>query len=177
MNHQAQTLNNCGPASLAILLGHYGIQVSQYEVQEWAATRPSPCYLSWYVADKGLGAEIYRFPLSRESRLTVVRTLLAHGMPLIVLQPLELGSDISHYRVMKGYDDVTEEFISDDPLLGQDHRLRYDTFARLLNRAGALFVPVFAPEQEPLVTSLAKQMYARQWTDFDGNSCASLNHR
>ena len=177
MNHQAQTLNNCGPASLAILLGYYDLVVPQSAVQEWAASRPSPCFLPWYVAEMGLQAEIYRFPQNRGSRLAVIRALLAQDIPVIVLQLLEPGSDICHYRVMQGYDDVTQEFISDDPLLGPDYRLSYDTFARLLNRAGALFVPVYPPEKEMEVARLAREMYARRWTDFDGLSCAQLEQR
>ena len=174
MNHQDQTLNNCGPASLAILLGYYDLTVRQSDVQDWATGRPSPCFLPWYAAEMGLQAEVYRFPQARDSRLTVIRALLAQNIPVIVLQLLEPGSDICHYRVIQGYDDMTEEFISDDPLLGPDYRLSYDTFARLLNRAGALFVPVYPPEKEQEVTRLATEMYARRWTDFDGLSCTQL---
>jgi len=174
MNHQAQTINNCGPASVASVLGYYDIWVPQSDVQDWAATRPSPCYLPWYVAEMGLQAEVYRFPQNRGSRLDLIRALLAQGIPVIVLQQLEPGSDIRHYRVMQGYDDTAEEFISDDPLLGSDYRLSYDTFARLLNRAGALFMPVYPPEKEPAVARLVRELHARRWTDFDGLSCTQL---
>ena len=122
-------------------------------------------------------AEIYRFPLDREARLAVIRRLLANSVPVIVLQLLEPGSDIGHYRVMQGYDDVAGEFICDDPLLGRDYRMSYDVFARLLNRAGALFVPVHPPAQEPLVEEVIHEVYARRWTDTDGLSCAQMLRR
>jgi hypothetical protein len=177
MNHQPQTLNNCGPASVAIVLGYFDRWVTQGEVQTWAASRPSPCYVPWYLVEQGLQAEIYRFPLDREARLAVIRRLLANSIPVIVLQLLEPASDIGHYRVVQGYDDVAGEFICDDPLLGPDYRMSYDIFGRLLNRPGALFVPVHSPAQQPLVERVIDDVYARRWTSADGLSCAQLPRR
>jgi len=174
MNHQAQSANNCGPASIAILLGYYDRWVTQQEVQEWAASRPAPCYVPWYMSEQGLMGRVYRFPVSRESRLRVIRQLLAESIPVIVLQRLEPGLDISHYRVIQGYDDTAGEFISDDPLRGPDYHITYDLFARLLNRPGALFAPIYPPAQDPLVQAVAREAYARRWTDFDGLSCAQM---
>lgn len=174
MNHQTQTLNNCGPASVAIVLGYYDHWVTQEEVQEWAASRPAPCYVPWYMSDQGLMGRVYRFPVSRESRLRVIRQLLAESIPVIVLQRLEPGSDIGHFRVIQGYDDAAGEFISDDPLRGPDYRITYDVFARLLNRPGALFAPIYSPAQDPLVQAVAREVYARRWTDWDGLSCAQM---
>ena len=174
MNHQAQSANNCGPASIAILLGYYDHWVTQQEVQEWAASRPAPCYVPWYMSEQGLMGRVYRFPVSRESRLRVIRQLLAESIPVIVLQRLEPGLDISHYRVIQGYDDTAGEFISDDPLRGPDYHITYDLFARLLNRPGALFAPIYPPAQDPLVQAVAREAYARRWTDFDGLSCAQM---
>ena len=80
-------------------------------------------------------ARVYRFPLNRELRLLAIRRLLAESIPVIVLQRLEPGTDIGHYRVIQGYDDAAGEFICNDPLPGPDHRIPYDVFARLLNWA------------------------------------------
>jgi len=66
--------------------------------------------------------------------------MLANGIPVIVGQRLEPGSDISHYRVVKGYDDVAREFLADDPLQskGPNLRIPYDVFVRMSSFA-ALF--------------------------------------
>jgi hypothetical protein len=85
-----------------------------------------------------------------------IRLLLANSIPVIASQLLELGSDIGHYRVIKGYDDVSREFISDDPLQskGPDSRIDYDTFARL-SRHGA-FIAVYPPEMDAQVRSMMR---------------------
>jgi len=82
--------------------------------------------------------------------------MLANGIPVIVGQRLEPGSDISHYRVVKGYDDVAREFLADDPLQskGPNLRIPYDIFGRMSSFGG--FVPVYPPEKDSLVRSLLK---------------------
>jgi ABC-type bacteriocin/lantibiotic exporter with double-glycine peptidase domain len=154
MNYQAQTYNNCGPASIAIILGYYDHWITQYTVNEQVPPGPSPCDIADYVPQYDLMARVYESPPSRDP----IRLLLANGIPVIANQQLEPDSDIGHYRVIKGYDDAACEFISDDPLQskGLDYRIDYDTFSAL-SRPGA-FIPVYLPELDPLVRSLMKEM-------------------
>ncbi len=88
---------------------------------------------------------------------------LANGIPVIAGQLLAIDSDIGHYRVIKGYDDVAWEFISDDPLQsqGSDFCISYATFARL--STGAI-IPVYPPEMNPLFQSLMQDFRAREIT-------------
>jgi tetratricopeptide (TPR) repeat protein len=44
-----------------------------------------------------------------------------------------MHNDIGHYRVVKGYDDGTQEFIQDDSLQGQNLRYSYTEFTGLWN--------------------------------------------
>ena len=91
-----------------------------------------------------------------------MRLLLANGIPVIANQLLESGSDIGHYRVVKGYDEASRELITDDPLQrkGPDFRLDYDACARLSNRGA--FVPVYTPEKDALVRSLMRDLRVRE---------------
>lgn len=154
MNYQAQTFNNCGPASIAIILGYYDLWITQHQVNEQVQPGPSPCQIADYAPQHGLMARPYESPPSVEP----IRALLANGIPVIANQQLEPGSDIGHYRVVKGYDDTTREFISDDPLQskGPDSRITYTTFARL-SRSGA-FIPIYPPEMDALVRSLMREL-------------------
>ncbi|MEE8391535.1 MAG: hypothetical protein V3S14_12170 [Anaerolineae bacterium] len=88
---------------------------------------------------------------------------MANGIPVIAGQLLAIDSDIGHYRVIKGYDDVAWEFISDDPLQsqGSDFCISYATFARL--STGAI-IPVYPPEMNPLFQSLMQDFRAREIT-------------
>ena len=119
---------------------------------------PSPCEIADYAVQYDLMARKYESPPS----VGPIRLLLANGIPVIANQLLEAGSDIGHYRVVKGYDDTSGEFIADDPLLskGPDFRLAYDASARLSN-PGA-FIPVYPPEKDSLVRSLMKELRVRE---------------
>jgi hypothetical protein len=156
MNYQAQTLNNCGPTSIAIVLGYYDHWITQSTVNEHVPPGPSPCQIADYVLRYDLRARPYWSP---RSDVTPIRLLLANGIPVIANQLLEQDSDIGHYRVIKGYDDKSGAFITDDPLQrkGPDYRLTYETFDKLSN-PGA-FIPVYPPKKDSLVRSLMKEYY------------------
>jgi hypothetical protein len=188
MNHQWQSRNNCGPASVAILLGYYGHQVTQGQVNEQIPPGPSPCEIVQYIADRygGSGkmpsrydvidttlmAKIYYFPRTSSARVPPIRLLLANGVPVIVLQRLALDSNIGHYRVIQGYDDGAGEFISDDPLLGSDYRIPYADFTRLLAGPGSgrIFIPVYTSDLDPLVDSLMRELGVRRLFNCEFNS-------
>lgn len=157
-NYQWQTLNNCGPASIAIVLGYYDHWVTQQDVNETVPPGPSPCDIRDYMPQYDLMARAYRMP----STSLPVRVLLANGIPVIVSQRLEIGSNIGHYRVVKGYDDAAQEFICDDPLraYGSDYRISYGDFDTI-SRGGAI-IPVYPPEMDPLVRSTMQRMGMRE---------------
>ena len=150
MNYQPQTYNNCGPCSIAILLGYYDHWITQQEVNERVDPGPSPCQIANYMVLYQLEARAYtiRYPTD------AVRHLLANDIPVVAGQRLSLEEPIGHYRVVKGYDDQTQEFITDDPLqrMGPDHRIPYDIFDRLSHS----FVAVYPIEKDLLVRSLMR---------------------
>lgn len=149
MNHQQQSLNNCGPASTAILLGYYGHWITQQKVNEQIpAGSLTPCDIVLYVPQYQLMARLYYSPPANEP----VRQLLDHRIPVIANQWLSTDRSMRHYRVIRGYDDVTGEFISDDPLRGPYFRIYYDTFTTLSDPGN--LIPVYPPEMDPLVQSL-----------------------
>ncbi len=151
-NYQPQTYNNCGPCSIAILLGYYGPWITQHEVNDIVPPGPSVCASADYMPHHQLEGRAYQVPSLRDP----IRLLLANGIPVIASQRLELESDIGHYRVIKGYDDAAGEFISDDPLQskGPDYHIDYETFARLARRGA--FVAVYPPEMDAQVQSLMR---------------------
>jgi len=166
MNYQAQTLENCGPASVAILLGYYNHRVTQEKVNQLLLPHSSPCEIAGYVSQYKLMARAYE-PAHAEA----IRRMLANGIPVIVAQRLEPGSDISHYRVVKGYDNVAGEFLADDPLQskGPNLHIPYDIFVRMSSFGG--FVSVYPPEKDALVRSLVKDLIRVR-----ERKCASASH-
>jgi uncharacterized protein len=152
MNYQPQTYNNCGPCSIAILLGYYDHWITQQDVNERVAPGPSLCQIAGYMSYYQLKGRAYTIL----SPTNGVRYLLANGIPVIASQRLSLDEPIGHYRVVKGYEDETQEFITDDPLqrMGPDYRISYGTFDDL----SYAFVLVYPPDKDLLVRLLMRDI-------------------
>ena len=136
MNHQWQSLNNCHRASIAILMGYYGVWLTQHD-HDLAMDS-----LDEFLSSYDLGAGIYAVTYAEVRPSQAVRWLLAEGIPVIMGQDLSTEDHTWHYRVVHGYDDQAQEFTIDDPLLGLGLHLSYDTFDRLSRGEGHI-IPVY----------------------------------
>lgn len=124
-----QTFNNCGPATLAMLLSYYNTNLTQATIG--AALRPnqddknvSPVELAEYARSLGYNA-LVRVNGNRDR----LRTLIANNIPVIIETWLEPhpNDGLGHYRMLVGYDDAQEYWIG------------YDSYYRenLINPGGA----------------------------------------
>lgn len=144
-----QTFNDCGPASIAMILGYYGVQVP--EVQISLATKPTPSsymqvgQIGRYVAPFGLEASTFS-----GGQVGHVTSLLRLGVPVIALQFLRGVGDIPHFRVVSGFDDRAGLLYLNDPLLGYAS-VSYQDFNALWDTQGRLFVAVYPPKQHAAV--------------------------
>jgi len=139
MAHQWQTRDNCGPASIAIVLSYYGYEATQHEVRDGLPSRPGA------IQEYLFGYDLWTQEYSLKGRCNVLRVMLANGIPVIVGQRLSRERDIAHFRVIRGYDHRTRDFISDDPLLGPDLRISYEDM-EWLSDADAVMFPVSSRE-------------------------------
>ncbi len=115
-----QTWNNCGPATLAMILSYYGSELDQAEAG--AALRGHP-------DDKNVSpAELIAFARSQgfQARLLVngnaaqLRRLIDVGVPVLIetwLDPEDAGG-LGHYRLIVGYDDEIGSWIAYDSYVG-----------------------------------------------------------
>jgi ABC-type bacteriocin/lantibiotic exporter with double-glycine peptidase domain len=142
-----QTFNNCGPQSIASVMGYYGVQVVQAQV-----TKATPQgymtaqAIGQFVAPYGLGAR--RFVGGRVPHL---RSLIVLGVPVIVLQWLKPGSAVPHFRVVTGFDDARQMVQTLDPLLGPRMLIPYRAFEGLWTVNRAEFIPVYPLKNEARV--------------------------
>jgi tetratricopeptide (TPR) repeat protein len=136
-SHSFQTFNNCGPAALSMALSYYGISVSQGELGQ--ALRPyqnpqgdnddkSVTLEELAEKSKEYGLIPYHRP---NGNIQLIKQLIAHDIPVITRTLLTLGEDIGHYRVIKGYDDTTQEIIQDDSLQGANLKYLLSDFDAL----------------------------------------------
>jgi len=155
IRHVWQDWNNCGPATLSMVLSYYGRSETQYDVG--AVVKPNrwdlnvgPWELATYTRSLGLEA------LVREGgRIGLIERFLEHGIPVVLelwYYPDEHGG--GHYRMIVGYDKVTEELIAYDVQLGPGYRVSYkqqDKEWQVFNR---LYLVVYRPEQATVVDSI-----------------------
>lgn len=140
-----QTYNACGPASLAQVLGYYGLELSQAEISR--LTRPNDkAYMTAQAIVEfaplvGLEARLYA-----GGSLATVRAAIARSLPLIALQSHipEPGKVIPHWRVIVGYNDEERQVYVMDPLLGYV-ALSYADFTRVWADQRGQFAVLYPP--------------------------------
>ncbi len=116
--HVWQIWNNCGPASLVMDLSHYGVNISQEKAG--AAIRPNkedkhagPDELAAYARTLGFQA-LNRVDGTPEE----LKLFLSNNIPVILgtWHKNDKGEEMSHYRLLTGYDDAKQEWILYDSL-------------------------------------------------------------
>jgi tetratricopeptide (TPR) repeat protein len=63
--------------------------------------------------------------------IELVKKFIASDMPVIARTLLKQDDDIGHYRVIKGYNEITKTFVQDDSLQGKNLSYSYDAFNKL----------------------------------------------
>lgn len=158
--HVFQTFNNCGPAALSMALSYYSIFETQYTLGR--ALRPyqhpqgdnddksvTLSELAQKAADYTLLA--YHRP---NGTIDIVKQFIAHDMPVVTRTWLKPDDDIGHYRVIKGYDDVTGEIIQDDSLQGKNLRYSYDQFTILWKKFSYEYLVFVPPEKKEIAEAI-----------------------
>ena len=148
-----QTLNNCGPASVSMVLAYYGQAVSQATAQaalrapkEWGML---PGAVPPYVNGFDLEARILDHGTADD-----LKALLKRGVPVIVAQWLTEQQPIPHYRVVIGYDDTQEEFFVNDGVLGFGKAIGYQDFDSLWDVYNNLYLPIYRQQDAAEVQGL-----------------------
>jgi tetratricopeptide (TPR) repeat protein len=157
-----QQFNNCGPANLSIVLDYYGHDTDQQEIGQ--ALKPnyddrnvSPYELVSFVNDHTL----LRGAAYSGGDLTMLKRLLAAGIPVIIEKGLQLNREqgwMGHYLTLVGYRDASEQFYSLDTYLGPwDSSGRvddYETIEQLWDQFNHTFIIVYSPDEEQVVNTL-----------------------
>ena len=121
-------VHRCLPASAAMTLNFFGLQVSQ---QELALKIIKP---------NGLG-DIYKMvrfakDLGFEASFTVltleqIEESLFNKIPLIAIQKYKESNSLAHARVIIGCDTEKKEIITNDPTIGKNYTVSYNQFKNL----------------------------------------------
>jgi len=148
--HEPQGWNNCGPATLAMVLRFYGWTEDQYTVA--ASTKPdkddknvSPEEMMAYA--HSLGDAVAEMGYATDTDL--LKRLLNAGYPVIVETWFipEPDDEMGHYRLLTGYDDARREFITQDSYQGANQTIPYAELESLWKVFNRVYVVVTQAER------------------------------
>jgi len=153
--HEYQKMNNCGPATLSMLLSYWGWQGDQRDTR--AYLRPN--YAE--VDDKNvMPRELAQFIESQTALKALVRVggdietlkrFLAAGFPVMIEKGFQPPKEawMGHYAVLNGYDDARGRFISQDSYIMADFPVPYDQLtSRWWRDFNYLYLVAYPPERE-----------------------------
>lgn len=164
--YERQDINNCGPATLSMLLRMYGWEGDQFDIAD--IVKPvkqdrnvNPEELRYYVLNEAgwLRAE-YRVA----GDIDLLKRLLAAGYPILIetatpLRPEDANGPAddmwsAHYLVVTGYDDAEGVIIVQDPLRGPDKRIPYALLMKDWKPFSYLYMVIYFPQNEEEVKAL-----------------------
>lgn len=161
---EKQGPNNCGPASLAIYLRHYGWEGSEKDIaallkplEEDRNVNPEELvfyvrnYAGWLRAEFRVGGDV-----------SLMKQLIAAGFPVLIEEsfyfetPYWPNDDLwaAHYFLLTAYDDATQLFTGQDSFHGPNQTIDYDTFDKEWKLFNRVYLLVYRPEQEETLKSI-----------------------
>ncbi len=172
IQHQFQSWNNCGPATLAMTLSYFGLNLSQEQTAAVLKPNPEDRNVSpWEMVDYVNEYTPYKAIFRVNGRIDTIRRLLSEGIPVIV----EIGIDppgefrwmgwYGHYLLIVAYDDAAQQFrvydswfgTSEEPLTNANPDGRILTYADVqtywphFNRN---YIALYRPEQAQTVADI-----------------------
>ncbi|HLL60779.1 MAG TPA: C39 family peptidase [Candidatus Nitrosocosmicus sp.] len=161
-SHVLQTFNNCGPATLSMILSYYNIQVSQQELGLKMRPYQHPTgdnddksiFVDEFVTyAKEFNVESLHRP---NGDLNIVKAFISNDIPVVVRSWLHPNEDIGHFRIIRGYDDEKKVVIQDDSYDGKDLEISYDTFIEMWQPFNYGYILVYPKDKENIVTTILK---------------------
>lgn len=151
--HVFQTFNNCGPAAFSMTLSYYGISETQQTIGQQLRPFQNPqgdnddkSVTLDELAEKA--KEYGLVPYHRPNGTSeLIKLFITYDIPVVTRTWLKVDDDIGHYRVIKGYDDITGEFIQDDSLQGKNLRYSYADFDAIWKKFNYEYL-VLVPEDK-----------------------------
>ncbi len=119
--------NWCLPASGAMAFKYFGKNISQSEIASKVITNGDSSVFKFISYAKSLGFETKY----QSKTIEEIKVLLKEDIPIIAIQNYSLTLPYSHARVIIGFDDETQEIITNDPTAGKDYKISYADFLAL----------------------------------------------
>ncbi len=162
--YQAQTPNNCGPATLALYLRFYGWEGTQADISDQikpvtADRNVNPDELLYYTHNwTGWLQSIFRVG----GNVDLIEQFMAAGIPVMVEKGNLIMIDYwvkddhwsGHYALVTGYDDATQNFTMQDSYVGPDQKISYAQFDEYWQQFNRVYILIYLPDQEETVKTI-----------------------
>ncbi len=161
-NHQWQTWNNCGPATITTNMSFFGRTETQADAAQFLKPNKddknvSPHELAAYARASGLEAIV-----RQGGSIDRLKALLSHNLPVLTETWLvHDGDGLGHYRLITGYDDATGQFNTFDSLNGPNYQVSYDQFEADWRVFNHLYLVVYPADQ----TEVVRAIIGDEWAD------------
>jgi hypothetical protein len=163
--------NYCGPAALTSVLRFHGKDITQETigkaVYDPVSSSTNGADMLFFSREEGFAA------YSWNSSINDVKSKIAAGLPVLVLQQNSMTDTSGHYRVLTGYDDEAMEFYVTDPYYDAITKLSYSQCEKLWKRMGYWALLVAPTEKDTFQNELGE----RNCVVHLDLSFANLKHR
>ncbi len=158
ISHEYQQLNNCGPVTTNMMLSYFGTNLSQAYTA--SKLKPHPQDVAVSSIEMVSLAEIeygYGSAIGRGGNIKMLEALIANGIPVTVLQPLQENSDINHFRVVRGYNRKAGTITINDSYLGPNLVWSYGFFERMWAEQGEAYAMLYPKAKEAVVQTIIRR--------------------
>lgn len=157
-----QTYNNCGPATMSMILDFYGINAPQQEIADQIRPYNNP---QGFNDDKSVTLdEMATFAVSKglttfkrsNGDIDKLKLFVANGIPVVTITWIDQKGGFGHYRIVKGYDQNKQQIIQDDSIFGKDQSVGFNEFMRLWQVFNYDYLVIVPPNKSDLVSAIIK---------------------
>lgn len=164
-----QTFNNCGPATVSMVLQYFGYNVGQDVTRQALRTNPVDTNVFTYeIRDYLKNQYNIESKLLYNGDIQLLKTLIANGFYVVLENWLHPNEDIGHFIIITGYDDGRGVLIADDSYIGVNVTFPYEQFSEMQWKPfNYEYLPVYKNDMEPVVNAIVgeswdeKVMYTR----------------
>jgi tetratricopeptide (TPR) repeat protein len=156
VRHEHQGWNNCGPTTLGMALSYWDRDETQVQIApvlkpDSEDKNVSPSEMATYARDLGLGATV-----RVNGTLEGLKGFVRAGFPVIVetWYVRDARDQLGHYRLVVGFDDAAQHFITYDSLHGPDVTIGYQEMDELWRVFNRTYLVVYEPERRDTLDTL-----------------------
>lgn len=161
---EKQDANNCGPASLALYLRHYGWEGDQFtisqEIKPFREDRNVNVEELAYYARNNAGWLKFEYRVG--GNLELLKRVLAAGIPIMIESGTQLDQSYwpnddqwaAHYLLLTGYDDSLQIFTGQDTYFGADKKFPYPKLDEAWQAFNRVYILLYPPEKEAVIQSI-----------------------